>query len=55
MRECAILGISQAFTSYGNPKGNADTERTMRTIKEELFGLREWFSLEHLPTRFLTG
>ena len=37
-----------SFTSYNNPKGNADTERTMRTIKEELFWLREWRSLEHL-------
>ena len=46
--ECATLGITQAFTSYNNPKGNADTERTMRTIKEELFWLHEWRSLEHL-------
>ncbi|WP_051384448.1 IS3 family transposase [Nitratidesulfovibrio termitidis] len=48
MRDCATLGITQAFTSYNNPKGNADTERTMRTIKEELFWLHEWRSLEHL-------
>lgn len=48
MRECTTLGITQAFTSYNNPKGNADTERTMRTIKEELFWLSEWSSLEHL-------
>ena len=48
MRECTPLGITQAFASYNNPKGNADTERTMRTIKEELFWLCEWSSLEHL-------
>ena len=36
MRECRALGIRQAFTAYANPKGNADTERLMRTIKEEL-------------------
>ena len=48
IRECATLGITQAFTSYNNPKGNADTERTMRTIKEELFWLSEWRSLDHL-------
>ncbi|MCK4224752.1 MAG: hypothetical protein KAX39_06205 [candidate division Zixibacteria bacterium] len=24
------------FTSYDNPKGNADTERVIRTIKEEI-------------------
>jgi transposase InsO family protein len=42
MRACTTLGISQAFTSYNNPKGNADTERFMRTLKEELLWLREW-------------
>ncbi len=36
MTETAALGIRQAFTSYANPKGNADTERVIRTIKEEL-------------------
>ena len=45
---CALMGINQAFTSYNNPKGNADTERTMRTLKEELLWLQEWSSLEHL-------
>jgi len=38
------LDIDQAFTSYGNPKGNADTERVFRTMKEELLWLREWTS-----------
>jgi putative transposase len=42
MRACSILGVHQVFTSYNNPKGNADTERMMRTIKEELLWLREW-------------
>ena len=36
------LGIKQAFTSYGNPKGNADTERSIRTLKEELLWLHDW-------------
>jgi putative transposase len=44
MRACAALGIRQAFTSYSNPKGNADTERFLRTLKEELVWLREWTS-----------
>lgn len=44
MEGCRALGITQAFTSYNNPKGNADTERMMRTLKEELFWLREWTS-----------
>jgi putative transposase len=39
---CGLLGIHQAFTSYNNPKGNADTERVMRTLKEECLWLREW-------------
>jgi transposase InsO family protein len=42
MKACSLLGVHQAFTSYNNPKGNADTERVMRTIKEELIWLREW-------------
>jgi transposase InsO family protein len=50
MRECAVLGINQAFTSYNNPKGNADTERAIRTLKEELLWLHEWRSLSHLES-----
>jgi putative transposase len=44
MRACAAMGIKQAFTSYNNPKGNADTERFLRTLKEELVWLCEWTS-----------
>lgn len=44
MKKCSILGVSQAFTSYNNPKGNADTERMMRTLKEELVWINEWLS-----------
>ena len=44
MRTCGQLGITQAFTSYNNPKGNADTERSIRTLKEECVWLREWTS-----------
>ena len=44
MKACRELDISQAFTSYNNPKGNADTERIFRTMKEELLWLREWIS-----------
>jgi putative transposase len=42
MQACSTLGIHQAFTSYNNPKGNADTERVMRTLKEECLWLKEW-------------
>ena len=49
MAACHALGIHQAFTSYNNPKENADTERFMRTLKEEFAWLREWTS----PTSFI--
>jgi transposase InsO family protein len=44
MQTCSTLGIQQAFTSDNNPKGNADTERVMRTLKEECLWLHEWTS-----------
>lgn len=43
---CATLNIDQAFTSYNNPKGNANTERVIRTIKEDCIWINEWGSLE---------
>jgi putative transposase len=42
MKACSTLGLHQAFTSYNNPKGNADTERVIRTLKEECLWLQEW-------------
>lgn len=36
MAACNVLEIKQIFASYDNPKGNADTERVIRTIKEDL-------------------
>lgn len=53
MKECSTLGIHQTFTSYNNPKGNADTERMMRTLKEELLWLQEWQSLGEIESVFL--
>ena len=50
METCSGLGIKQAFTAYNNPKGNADTERMMRTLKEELCWLQEWSSVVELKT-----
>jgi putative transposase len=41
---CAALEIHQACTSYNNPKGHADTERFMRTLKEECLWLQAWRS-----------
>ena len=42
----ATLEIEQIFTSFNNPKGNAETERFMRTLKEELLWLEEFASLD---------
>ena len=46
LKVTAILDIEQIFTSYNNPKGNAETERFMRTLKEELLWLEEFDGLE---------
>lgn len=44
LKTCATLSITQAFTRYNNPRGNVDTQRLMRMLKEELLRLREWTS-----------
>lgn len=44
MQVCSVLEIKQIFASYNNPKGNADTERVMRTIKEDFIWVREFSS-----------
>jgi putative transposase len=46
MKETKLLDIQQIFTSYNNPKGDADTERMMRTIKEEVIWLEEFDTFE---------
>jgi transposase InsO family protein len=46
MKDMTTLGIEQIFTSYDNPKGNADTERMIRTIKEEVIWVNEFETLE---------
>lgn len=51
MRDMATLGIEQIFTSYNNPKGNADTERMIRTIKEEVIWLNEFETLEEAKAK----
>lgn len=42
MMNCSLLGIKQIFTTWCNPKGNSDTERVMRTIKEDLVWGYDW-------------
>ena len=46
MQTTATLDINQIFTTYNNPKGNAETERMMRTIKEEVVWVQEFTSLQ---------
>lgn len=49
MRDCSLLGIKQIFTSWSNPKGNSDTERVIRTLKEDLVWINDFdnpFDLE---------
>jgi len=41
MKACSNLEVHQVFTSYNNPKGYADTEIMIRTIKEKLFGFKK--------------
>jgi len=48
MLACSVMEIKQIFASYNNPKGNADTERLMRTIKEDFV----WTHDFTLPTEF---
>jgi len=54
MKACKELNIKQIFTSYNNPKGNADTERVFRTLKEDLIWIHEFFSFDELQ-RALDG
>ncbi|MCK9425016.1 MAG: hypothetical protein M0Q21_03135 [Ignavibacteriaceae bacterium] len=42
----ALLGIKHITTSYSNHRGNADTERFMRTFKEEKVYPYEYGSFE---------
>lgn len=45
-----LLKINHVTTSYSNPKGNADTERFMRTFKEEVMYPNEFDSFEEART-----
>ena len=42
MMNTSILGVKQIFTTWSNPKGNSDTERVMRTIKEDIVWCYDW-------------
>lgn len=56
MMNCSLLGIKQIFTTWSNPKGNSDTERVMRTIKEDIVWCYDWenpFSFEVHLTKWI--
>ena len=48
IEECGVMDVKQIFASYNNPKGNADTERVIRTLKEDLVWPREWETFSQL-------
>ena len=41
---CSDLGINHVTTSYNNPKGNAETESWMRTLKEDCLWINDFRS-----------
>ena len=43
---CNTLGINHITTSYSNPKGNADTERVLKTFKEEVVWINVFDKVE---------
>ena len=49
MRACSVMEIKQIFASYSNPRGNADTERVIKTIKHDFVWIREFRS----PAEFI--
>jgi hypothetical protein len=55
MSKMAILGIEQIFTSYDSSKGNGETERMMRTIKQEVIWLHEFTSLTEVKDIYYQG
>ena len=42
MMSCSLLGLKQIFTTWSNPKGDSDTERVLRTLKEDLVWTHDW-------------
>lgn len=52
MQACSVMEIQQIFASYNNPKGNADTERLMRTIKEDFVWPRDFKTKDDFKEQF---
>jgi len=51
MKACSVMEIKQIFASYCNPKGNADTERVIKTAKYDFVWVNEFNS----PIKFIEG
>ena len=51
MQACSVMEIKQIFTSYCNPKGNADTERVIKTMKHDFIWINEFHSPEDFTIR----
>jgi len=52
MRACSVMEIKQIFASYSNPRGNADTERAIKTIKHDFIWVREFRSPAEFTEQF---
>ncbi len=52
MRACSVMEIKQIFASYNNPRGNADTERVIKTIKHDFVWVREFRSTAEFTEQF---
>lgn len=58
MKRIALLDLEQVFTSYNSPSGDAETERMIRTIKEEVIWLEEFASFgeaREMISRWIEG
>jgi putative transposase len=51
-RSTSEINIKQIFTSWNNTKGDADTERVMRTIKEDIIWPHDWHSTFEFESAF---
>lgn len=52
MQACSLLEIKQIFASYSNPKGNADTERVIKTAKHDFIWLHEFTGISDFIVGF---
>jgi transposase InsO family protein len=56
MKAYGTLGIKQIFTTWSNTKGNSDTERVLRTLKEDPVWPYDWdnpFEFQQALTKWI--